>query len=229
MKSELATIKGEHDFKNFVNDHKNIPVKTRLIIDQIEISILQKLRPYKTFPTCTVRSYETNNNNGEITNRPTFGYDHKQPPIAPNMEQPYVIRIRIVGSGFLRHMVRRIVGSLLLVARGKAEPGIFVRVLHDGVGSEGDRENDNSEKQPEKGKAKEEEGEKGSNEKENRSAIRRKRNQHRAEKVSLYTTSHHVNIDNRRNQTHQERKFWDRQWQQEACGWIECGMEAAYV
>jgi len=43
-----------------------------------------------------------------------------------------ILRFRIVGSGFLKQMVRSLVGTLLLVAQDKAPQDVFERLLKDG-------------------------------------------------------------------------------------------------
>lgn len=42
---------------------------------------------------------------------------------APGGLRPPLVSIRLVGTGFLRHMVRNVVGTLVDVGRGKAPPG----------------------------------------------------------------------------------------------------------
>lgn len=127
MKRELATITGEHEFKNFVNAVHDPTSKTLLTISQIELSVLRHLHPH--FPTDPRHHHAQSCANAHT--RPAYVLDQEQP--RADGEEPSVLRIRIVGSGFLRHMVRRIVGSLRWVGLGKAKPGIFVRVMNDGM------------------------------------------------------------------------------------------------
>lgn len=44
--------------------------------------------------------------------------------------KPDVWSFRFTGDGFLRHMVRNLVGTLLLVGRGKMSPDVFPALLH---------------------------------------------------------------------------------------------------
>lgn len=48
----------------------------------------------------------------------------------PLHDEEYVICIEIVGAGFLRHMVRRIVGCLRSVGEGQESPDYLLHVIH---------------------------------------------------------------------------------------------------
>lgn len=130
LKRELATIKGEHDFRNFVNDNKNPPGNTTLTISCIEISILHQLHP--SFPTSHLIDQPCANPDSV----PAYLAQHKPTQRASADNPPFILRIRIVGSGFLRHMVRRIAGTLQWITIGKLTEGVFVRVMNDGVDSD---------------------------------------------------------------------------------------------
>lgn len=62
----------------------------------------------------------------EVTECPNLG------PFPSPIDSLRMIRIRVVGSGFLRHMVRGIAGTLMEVGRGKLPPSHMAEILHSG-------------------------------------------------------------------------------------------------
>ncbi|MBS1963769.1 MAG: tRNA pseudouridine(38-40) synthase TruA [Bdellovibrionales bacterium] len=54
------------------------------------------------------------------------------PPFAPPIDSLRMIRIRVVGSGFLRHMVRGIAGTLMEVGLGKRPASDMAEILRTG-------------------------------------------------------------------------------------------------
>ncbi|MEW6219065.1 MAG: tRNA pseudouridine(38-40) synthase TruA [Thermodesulfobacteriota bacterium] len=52
--------------------------------------------------------------------------------LAPEPGRPEILAVELVGDGFLRHMVRNIVGTLLEVGRGRRQEGDFAGLLAAG-------------------------------------------------------------------------------------------------
>eukprot|EP01112_Ceratiomyxa_fruticulosa_P016148 TRINITY_DN4846_c0_g3_i2.p1 TRINITY_DN4846_c0_g3~~TRINITY_DN4846_c0_g3_i2.p1 ORF type:complete len:422 (-),score=92.48 TRINITY_DN4846_c0_g3_i2:162-1427(-) len=123
-KEELSYLLGLHDFREFSTQKE--ARKTVLEIFSINVSVLQQLNPY--FPTDPKRVADNCSNSQK---KPSYLLSNEQSKIDPN-NPPTIVRIQIVASGFLKHMIRRIVGTLYNIQDGRKKRGLFKELIEMG-------------------------------------------------------------------------------------------------
>jgi tRNA pseudouridine38-40 synthase len=83
-------------------------------------------KPFQAAGSKPLRSTVRTIFEAEVTEAPSVG------PFQPPIDSLRMIRIRVVGSGFLRHMVRGIAGTLMDVGTGKRPASDMAEILRSG-------------------------------------------------------------------------------------------------
>jgi len=96
----VKEILGTHDFKNYCSTGSNVKSTVRTIT----ICELGEVNPHTTLPNLNLFS------------------------LPPNLTSCY--QLKIVGNGFLKQMIRHLVGALWMVGSGKLNPDDFLNLLH---------------------------------------------------------------------------------------------------
>lgn len=100
MRACAQSVQGEHDFRNFHSAGSNVRSTVRHVMS-CQLSLVD---PYEAFST---------------------GGIFQLPPGVPEC-----FELRIIGKGFLKQMVRHLVGAMWMVGSGKLTPAQFTTLLH---------------------------------------------------------------------------------------------------
>jgi tRNA pseudouridine38-40 synthase len=135
MKKAATYLKGQHDFASFCASDSTAKTTVRKVYSlSISCVILRRSRRILMIPHDTSVRFSTSEaknlkNDSEILR----GVYPERSRRAQNDKYAKQISISITGNGFLKHMVRNIVGTLVDVGRGRLKPTDVKRILqsHD--------------------------------------------------------------------------------------------------
>ncbi|OQR91307.1 tRNA pseudouridine synthase A [Thraustotheca clavata] len=112
LREALNLIKGTHDFRTFSQG--------------LQKDVFVDLNTKRTIIDCKVIPRRCVDFTLNLDTAGT-GIDLDKDP--EDLSENYVVCIEITGNGFLRHMVRRIIGTLRSVGEGRCEPELMTQVL----------------------------------------------------------------------------------------------------
>jgi tRNA pseudouridine38-40 synthase len=119
MRQAAPGLEGTHDFAAFQSAGGEIITTVR---DVIASSVATSSTTERT----TTEPTETDGEHGKESGFPVFSVDHDP---AGDLRGGVLIVYEITGTGFLRHMVRAIVGSLVEIGRGRQPVEWLAHVL----------------------------------------------------------------------------------------------------